>query len=396
MARLLQLLVFLLLGSFTIAVNNEVKQEEEQEEEEQAVVAVQVKQEEEEQGVVAVEAVAFNEDLEDIESVIPVSEGEEEEECEEDVEDANNPECLTSDSGEEPPAAPTVPQPPLQGVDMIVIAETLMGLTPELLWQRPIDTWEKTVNKTRRRLAAKYHPDKGGSSSQMQELQKASEILLQAIRGWRAPTLSFGSCNIQCHCSRCLHFFSNRLMMCSQCLGVPRKGGHSALCGLGPTSSYFMRYRKCKSERGRFYQLLAHGQSEAMAKECVAAEAAKRQQESKVLRRCEKAQKKQKVEHQRLELDRLLAAELHQTEVETTRKFVDANPDFVVPAELQPLMEGSSPSQQAANTISSGGASGSAASPLVVATAALAGSGTVDRTSTTASNGLPRPNGFMP
>ena len=90
---------------------------------------------------------------------------------------------------------------------------------------------------------------------------------------------TFPTVCICCHCSLCLDFYTKRIGMCSLYLGVPRKNqGHSALCGLSKSSSYFMRYHKDCKERGRYYMLLAHGASEEMAKAtiAIAAEAAKK------------------------------------------------------------------------------------------------------------------------
>ena len=145
------------------------------------------------------------------------------------------------------------------------------------LWDKPSGCWERILVKQRRRLASRMHPDKGGDAVQYQEMQKAAEVLLEAARAWKAMANTFGTVCIQCHCSLCLDFCTKRIGMCSLCLGVPRRcGGHSARCGLSKSSSYFMRYHKDCNERGRYYMLLAHGASEEMAKETIAADAAKK------------------------------------------------------------------------------------------------------------------------
>jgi len=67
--------------------------------------------------------------------------------------------------------------------------------------------------------------------------------------------------------------------------------------------------------------------------------------------------------------------------VETTRNFLAQNPDFVLPSDFVALADSGSPSHVAANTITSGGATGSEASPatVAVATATVASGTTLNR-----------------
>ena len=120
--------------------------------------------------------------------------------------------------------------------------------------------------------------------------------------------------------------------MCSSCLGIPKKNEGHQNCGLSKVTSYFMRYNKDPAVRGRWYCLISHGCSEEEAKARIQAAAAKKKREEDVLRKMERQKKKQRIEEKRLELDRVLAQQLHQTEMETTKKWLEQNPEVNVSA----------------------------------------------------------------
>jgi len=94
-----------------------------------------------------------------------------------------------------------------------------------------------------------------------------------------------------------------------------------------------------------------------------------KKKEKKVLKKMERQKKKQQLEEKQLEFDRVLAQLLHKTQMETTKRWLEENPEVNVSALNLPGDLFPSAATVAANTITSGGATGSEASAATVAVA---------------------------